>query len=57
MDILDLVCATGIIFDILRRAVGDDGSVIGVDFSNENQPSLFNFLNTSQRIYSYYCFR
>lgn len=35
MDILDLGCGTGILFDILRRAVGKNGSVTGVDFSYE----------------------
>jgi ubiquinone/menaquinone biosynthesis C-methylase UbiE len=33
MDILDLGCGTGILFDMLRRKVGDRGSVTGVDFS------------------------
>jgi demethylmenaquinone methyltransferase/2-methoxy-6-polyprenyl-1,4-benzoquinol methylase len=33
MDVLDLGCGTGILFDLLRRAVGDEGSVTGVDFS------------------------
>lgn len=32
-DILDLGCGTGILFDILRRRVGDSGSITGVDFS------------------------
>ncbi|PWB68259.1 ubiquinone biosynthesis protein UbiE [candidate division GN15 bacterium] len=32
-DILDLGCGTGILFDMLRRKVGDKGSVTGVDFS------------------------
>ncbi len=35
MHILDLGCGTGILFDMLRRAVGDEGSVTGVDFSIE----------------------
>ncbi len=35
MDILDLGCGTGILFDILRRRVGDSGSITGVDFSYE----------------------
>lgn len=35
MDILDLGCGTGILFDILRRTVGKEGSVTGVDFSFE----------------------
>ncbi len=35
MHILDLGCGTGILFDMLRRAVGDSGSVTGVDFSFE----------------------
>ncbi len=33
MDILDLGCGTGILFDLLRRRVGPDGMVTGVDFS------------------------
>lgn len=33
MDILDLGCGTGILFDMLRREVGESGSVTGVDFS------------------------
>ena len=33
MDIIDLGCGTGILFDMLRRRVGDRGSVTGVDFS------------------------
>ncbi len=33
MDILDLGCGTGILFDLLRRKVGDKGTVTGVDFS------------------------
>lgn len=32
-DIIDLGCGTGILFDMLRRRVGDDGTVTGVDFS------------------------
>ena len=32
-DILDLGCGTGILFDMLRRKVGNRGSVTGVDFS------------------------
>ena len=35
MDILDIGCGTGILFDILRRKVGPQGSVTGVDFSFE----------------------
>ena len=34
-DILDLGCGTGILFDMLRRIVGDNGSVTGIDFSFE----------------------
>ncbi len=34
-DILDLGCGTGILFDMLRRRVGDKGSLVGVDFSIE----------------------
>ena len=33
MDIIDLGCGTGILFDLLRRRVGPDGTVTGVDFS------------------------
>jgi len=33
MCVLDLGCATGILFDLLRRKVGDKGLVTGVDFS------------------------
>jgi len=33
MSILDLGCATGILFDLLRRKVGPSGLVTGVDFS------------------------
>lgn len=33
--ILDLGCGTGILFDMLRRIVGENGSVTGVDFSFE----------------------
>jgi ubiquinone/menaquinone biosynthesis C-methylase UbiE len=33
MDILDLGCGTGILFDMLRRQVGEKGTVTGVDFS------------------------
>ncbi|MEW6051910.1 MAG: methyltransferase domain-containing protein [Candidatus Zixiibacteriota bacterium] len=35
MQILDLGCGTGILFDMLRRLVGTRGSVTGVDFSME----------------------
>ncbi|MEW6411180.1 MAG: methyltransferase domain-containing protein [Candidatus Zixiibacteriota bacterium] len=35
MQVLDLGCGTGILFDILRRKVSDQGSVTGVDFSYE----------------------
>lgn len=35
MDILDLGCGTGILFDMLRRMVGEKGSVTGLDFSYE----------------------
>ena len=35
MDILDLGCGTGVLFDMLRRKVGPDGSITGVDFSLE----------------------
>ncbi|MEA2031676.1 MAG: class I SAM-dependent methyltransferase [candidate division Zixibacteria bacterium] len=35
MDILDLGCGTGVLFDLLRRRVTDTGSIIGVDFSLE----------------------
>ena len=33
MDILDIGCGTGILFDMLRRKVGPEGSITGVDFS------------------------
>ncbi len=33
MDIIDLGCGTGVLFDMLRRKVGENGSVTGVDFS------------------------
>lgn len=33
MNILDLGCGTGILFDIIRRRVGEKGTVTGVDFS------------------------
>lgn len=33
MDILDLGCGTGVLFDLLRRRVSETGSVVGVDFS------------------------
>ena len=33
MDLLDLGCGTGILFDMLRRRVGPGGLVTGVDFS------------------------
>jgi len=35
MDILDIGCGTGILFDMLRRKVGDKGSIVGIDFSIE----------------------
>jgi ubiquinone/menaquinone biosynthesis C-methylase UbiE len=35
MNILDLGCGTGILFDMLRRKVGPSGSITGVDFSIE----------------------
>ena len=35
MDIIDLGCGTGILFDILRRRVGKSGTVTGIDFSLE----------------------
>ena len=31
--IADLGCGTGIMFDMLRRKVGSDGMIVGVDFS------------------------
>jgi ubiquinone/menaquinone biosynthesis C-methylase UbiE len=33
VHILDLGCGTGVLFDLLRRKVGPNGSVTGVDFS------------------------
>ncbi len=35
MQILDLGCGTGILFDLLRRRTGEHGCVVGVDFSLE----------------------
>jgi len=35
MDVLDIGCGTGILFDMLRRKVGLEGSITGVDFSFE----------------------
>jgi ubiquinone/menaquinone biosynthesis C-methylase UbiE len=35
MDILDVGCGTGVLFDLLRRKVGSSGSITGVDFSIE----------------------
>jgi demethylmenaquinone methyltransferase/2-methoxy-6-polyprenyl-1,4-benzoquinol methylase len=32
-NVLDIGCGTGILFDLLRRRVGKEGSVTGVDFS------------------------
>ncbi len=32
-NVADLGCGTGVMFDLLRRKVGDDGLVVGVDFS------------------------
>jgi len=44
MDIIDLGCGTGVLFDMLRRKVGDNGSVTGVDFSFEMaRKALCNF--------------
>ena len=33
MDVLDLGCGTGVLFDLLRRKVAESGSVTGIDFS------------------------
>jgi ubiquinone/menaquinone biosynthesis C-methylase UbiE len=33
--VLDLGCGTGILFDLLRRRIGDTGLLVGVDFSIE----------------------
>jgi ubiquinone/menaquinone biosynthesis C-methylase UbiE len=33
MNVLDLGCGTGVLFDMLRRQIGKNGSVTGVDFS------------------------
>jgi len=33
--VVDLGCGTGILFDMLRRKVGKDGIVVGVDFCSE----------------------
>ncbi len=35
MSILDLGCGTGIMFDYLRRKVGNSGSVVGIDLSSK----------------------
>lgn len=35
MDIIDIGCGTGVLFDLLRRRVGPGGSITGVDFSIE----------------------
>ncbi|RKX21240.1 MAG: hypothetical protein DRP35_04775 [Candidatus Zixiibacteriota bacterium] len=35
IDILDLGCGTGVLFDLLRRRITPSGSVTGVDFSIE----------------------
>jgi len=32
-DVVDLGCGTGILFDMMRRKVGSEGTVTGVDFS------------------------
>jgi ubiquinone/menaquinone biosynthesis C-methylase UbiE len=32
--IVDLGCGTGILFDLLRRKIGDSGIVVGIDFSS-----------------------
>ncbi len=32
--VVDLGCGTGVLFDIIRRRVGDSGMVVGVDFSS-----------------------
>lgn len=51
MKILDLGCGTGILFDMLRRKVGDAGSVTGVDFSLEMaQKALRNFPFTNVNV-------
>lgn len=50
-DILDLGCGTGILFDLLRRRVGESGSVTGVDFSFEMaQKALRNFPFTNVNV-------
>ena len=33
MNVLDLGCGTGVLFDMIRRRVGEEGTVSGVDFS------------------------
>jgi len=44
LDVLDIGCGTGILFDMLRRKVGSNGSVTGVDFSFEMaQKAHWNF--------------
>lgn len=43
-NILDLGCGTGVLFDMLRRRVGERGSVTGVDFSFQMaKRALHNF--------------
>lgn len=50
MDVLDLGCGTGILFDMLRRRVEDHGTITGVDFSLEMAEKAhrnFPFTNVS----------
>ncbi len=50
-DILDLGCGTGILFDMLRRKVGEGGTVTGVDFSFQMaQKAHRNFPHTNVNV-------
>ena len=33
LKVCDLGCGTGVLFDFLRRRVGEDGYIVGVDFA------------------------
>jgi demethylmenaquinone methyltransferase/2-methoxy-6-polyprenyl-1,4-benzoquinol methylase len=33
INVCDLGCGTGVLFDLLRRRVGEDGFIVGVDFA------------------------
>lgn len=50
MDIIDLGCGTGVLFDMLRRRVTEQGTITGVDFSLEMAEKAhrnFPFLNVN----------